>query len=64
MVSPWWNFTGDQSELAMDTDVNLLANLMAASGDLMQENAMDMIVIEIEDGDTVWPCAFPPLPPP
>jgi len=51
------DFTADlltaESELAMDTDVDLLANLMAASGDLMRENAMDRIVIEIEDGDTV-----------
>ena len=51
------DFTTDlltaESELAMDTDMDLLANLMAASGDLMRENAMDRIVIEIEDGDTV-----------
>ena len=51
------DFTADlliaESELAMNTDVDLLANLMAASGDLMRENAMDRIVIEIEDGDTV-----------
>ena len=60
------DFTADlltaESELAMDTDVDLLANLMAASGDLMRENAMDRIVIEIEDGDTVWLRTSPPYP--
>ena len=35
---------------------------MAASGDLMRENVMDRIVIEIEDGDTVWLCTSPPYP--
>jgi hypothetical protein len=50
------DFTADlltaEAELAMDTDVDLLANLMSARGDLMRENAMDRIVVEIEDGDT------------
>jgi hypothetical protein len=50
------DFTADlltaEAELAMDTNVDLLANLMSARGDLMRENAMDRIVVEIEDGDT------------
>jgi hypothetical protein len=49
------DFTSDlltaEAELVMDTNVDLLANLMSASGDLMRENVMDKIVMEIEDGD-------------
>jgi hypothetical protein len=41
-----------EAELAVDTNVDLLANLMSARGDVMQENAMDRIIVEIEDGDT------------
>lgn len=49
------DFTSDlltaEAELVMDTNVDLLANLMSASGDLMRENVMDKIVMEIEDGN-------------
>lgn len=48
------DFTSDlltsEAELVTDTNVDLLANLLSARGDLMRENAMDSIVVEIEDG--------------
>lgn len=48
------DFTSDllteEAELVTDTNVDLLANLMSATGDEMRENVMDMIVKEIEDG--------------
>lgn len=48
------DFTSDllttEAELVVDTNVDLLANLTSAKGDLMRENAMDRIVMEIEDG--------------
>jgi hypothetical protein len=48
------DFTSDiltpEADLIMDTNVDLLANLSFATGDLMRENAMDKIVVEIEDG--------------
>jgi hypothetical protein len=47
------DFTSDlltpEANLVMDTNVDLLANLTFAAGDLMRENAMDKIVVEIED---------------
>jgi hypothetical protein len=50
------DFTADlltaEAKLAMDTDVDLLANLMSVRGDVMRENVMDRIVVEIEDGNT------------
>ena len=49
------DFTSDlltaEAELVMDTNIDLLANLMSAKGGLMRENAMDQIVMEIEDSD-------------
>ena len=47
------NFTADiltaEADLVMDTNVDLLAKLMSATGDSMRENAMDKIIMEIED---------------
>ena len=49
------DFTSDlltaEAELVMDINIDLLANLTSAKGDLMRENAMDQIVMEIEDSD-------------
>jgi hypothetical protein len=47
------DFTTDlltlEAKLVMDTNVDLLANLMSASGDVMQENVMDRIIVEIKN---------------
>ena len=45
------NLLTAEAELVMDTNIDLLANLTSAKGDLMRENAMDQIVMEIEDSD-------------
>ena len=50
------NFTADlltaEADLIMDTNIDLLANLMSATGDLMCENAMDRIIMEIDEADS------------
>ena len=50
------NFTADlltaEADLIMDTNIDLLANLMSATGDLMRENAMDRIIMEIDEADS------------
>ena len=50
------NFTTDlltaETYLIMDTNIDLLANIMSATGDLMCENAMDRIIMEINEADS------------